>query len=98
MTDDIASLRASVERLREQREKWQSRAESAEATIARLAKVVRAALAYYATMQVGAGHSTGCPLIERNETCTCGDAEDAALDASFRALTAEDRRRAGIEG
>lgn len=88
---EIASLRASVERLEEVVRlrtalelAAESRAESAEATIARLAAVVRAAEEYVDSFQEEDALEAG--------RCY------AVIVAALSSLTAEDRRRVGIEG
>lgn len=91
MTDDIASLRASVERLEEVVRlrtalelAAEARAESAEATIARLGAVAKAAEQAYED-EFG-GYDA---LASYSQEC---------LREALASLTAEDRRRAGIEG
>lgn len=103
--NEIASLRASVERLTKERDEFKrigqeferdgrttfeqscvnlKRAESAEATIARLAAVVRAAEEYVDSFQEEDALEAG--------RCY------AVIVAALSSLTAEDRRRVGIEG
>ena len=108
---EIASLRASVERLTAEKDKelersasmasirsiycgnplhglsdeWKSRAESAEATIARLAKVVRAAQRLF--------RSSDAIQLGPNDAHAMAD-----IGSGLSSLTAEDRRRVGIEG